>query len=67
MGALEILFIIIIKNIIIIAFLLGLTFKRGPWEVAVLCDDMHNLMPMGFLMFLSVNDFLPGCLFAVVI
>ena len=28
---------------------------------------MHNLMPVGFFMFLSMNDFLPGCLFAVVV
>ena len=28
---------------------------------------MHSLMPVGFFMFLSINDFLPGCLFAVVI
>ena len=33
--------------------------------MAVLCD-MHNLMPVGFFMFLFMNDFLPGCLFAVV-
>ena len=30
--------------------------------MAILCD-MHSLMPVGFLMFLSMNDFLPGCLF----
>ena len=34
--------------------------------VAVLCD-MHSLMPVGFFMFLSMNGFLPGCLFAVVV
>ena len=33
---------------------------------AILCD-MHSLMPVGFFMFLSMNDFLPGCLFAVVV
>ena len=31
-----------------------------------LCD-MHGLMPVGFLMHLSMNDFLPGCLFVVVV
>ena len=34
--------------------------------MAILCD-MHGLMPVGFFMFLSMNDFLPGCLFAVVV
>ena len=34
--------------------------------MAVLCD-VHSLMPVGFFMFLSVNDFLLGCLFAVVV
>ena len=37
--------------------------------MAVLCN-IHNLMPVGFFMFYSyesLNDFLPGCLFAVVI
>ena len=34
--------------------------------MAILCD-MHSLMPVGFFMFLSMNDFLPGCLFAVVV
>ena len=31
--------------------------------------DMHSLMPVGFFMFLSMsmNDFLPECLFAVVV
>ena len=29
--------------------------------------DMHSLMPVGFFMLLPMNDFLPGCLFAVVI
>ena len=28
---------------------------------------MHSLMPVGFVMFLSMNDFLAGCLFAVVV
>ena len=28
---------------------------------------MHSLVLVGFFMFLSVNDFLPGCLFAVVV
>ena len=32
----------------------------------VLCD-MHSLMPVGFFMFFSVNDFSPGCFFAVVV
>ena len=32
----------------------------------ILCD-MHSLMPVGFFMFLSMNEFLPGCLFAVVV
>ena len=30
-----------------------------------LCD-MHSLMSAGFLMYLFMNDSLPGCLFAVV-
>ena len=34
--------------------------------MAVLCDR-HSLMPVGFFLFLSMNDFLPGCLFAVVV
>ena len=34
--------------------------------MAILCD-MHSLMPVGFFMFLSMNAFLPGCLFAVVV
>ena len=36
--------------------------------MAILCD-MHSLMPVGFFMFLfmSMNDFLAGCLFAVVV
>ena len=47
--------------------LLGQQLLRGgPRQVAILCD-MHSLMPVGFLMFLSMNDFLPGCLFAVVV
>ena len=37
--------------------------------MAILCDysDMHSLMPVRFFMFLSMNDFLPGCLSAVVV
>ena len=31
-----------------------------------LCD-MHSSMSVGFLMHLFMNDFLPGCLFAVVV
>ena len=34
--------------------------------MAILCD-MHSLVSVGFFMFLSMNDFLPGCLFAVVV
>ena len=34
--------------------------------MAILCD-MHSLMPVGFFMFLSMSDFLPECLFAVVV
>ena len=34
--------------------------------MAILCD-MHSLMLVGFFMFSSMNDVLPGCLFAVVI
>ena len=53
--------------ILIIAFIRTITIKRGPREVAVLCD-MHILMPVGFFMYLSsMDDFLPGCLFAVVV
>ena len=29
--------------------------------------DTHSLMPVGFFMYLSMHDFLPGCLFAVVV
>ena len=36
--------------------------REGTREVAILCD-MHSLMPVGFFM-LSMNDFLPGCLFS---
>ena len=32
-----------------------------------LIRHMHSLMPVGFLVFLSMHDFLPGCLFAVVV
>ena len=35
--------------------------------MAILFCDMHSLVLVGFFMFLSVNDFLPGCLFAVVV
>ena len=38
----------------------------GGGEVANLCD-MHSLMPVGVFMFLSMNYFLPGCLFSVVV
>ena len=34
--------------------------------MAILCD-MHCSMPEGSVMFLSMNDFLRGCLFAVVV
>ena len=34
--------------------------------MAILCD-MHSLMPVGFFMFVSMNDLLPECLFAVVV
>ena len=34
--------------------------------MANLCD-LHSLVPVGFFMFLSLNDFLLGRLFAVVI
>ena len=34
--------------------------------MASLCD-MHSLMPVGYFVFLSMKDFLPGCLFAVVV
>ena len=30
-------------------------------------SDMHSLMPVGFFTYLPMNDFLPGCLFVVVI
>ena len=56
----------LVAYIYIIAFIRTVTFKRGPGEVAILCN-MHSLMPVGLFMFLSVNDFLPGCLFAVVV
>ena len=29
--------------------------------------DMHSLMSAGFLMYLFMNEFSPGCLFAVVV
>ena len=38
----------------------------NPQEVAILCH-IHSLMLVGFFMYLFMNDFLPGCLFAVVI
>ena len=38
----------------------------GGGEVANLCD-MHSLMPVGVFIFLSMNYFLPGCLFSVVV
>ena len=44
----------------------NVNIRGGPKEVAVLCD-MHSLMPVGFSRFLSMHDFWPGCLFAVVI
>ena len=46
----------------------GLLLRGGPREVAILCD-MRSLMPVGFFffMYLSMNHFLPGCLFAVVV
>ena len=47
-------------------FYLDSNFKRGSSQVAILCD-MHSLMPVGLFMFLSMNDFLPECLFAVVV
>ena len=31
-----------------------------------LCDT-HSSMSVGFLMYLFMNNFLPGCLFAVVV
>ena len=34
--------------------------------MAILCDT-HSLMPVIFFMFLSMNNFLLGCLFAVVV
>ena len=34
--------------------------------MAIACD-MHSLMPVGFSTLLSMNDLLPGCLFAVVV
>ena len=34
--------------------------------MAISCD-MHSLVPVGFFMYLSMNDILLGCLFAVVI
>ena len=37
-----------------------------PRGVAILCD-MHSLVLVGFFMYLSMDDFLPGCLFAVVV
>ena len=47
--------------------LLGQYFLRGrPQDVAILCD-MHSLMPMGNFVYLFMNDFLPGSLFAVVV
>ena len=49
-----------------IAFITTVTLGGGPREVAILCD-MHSLMPVKFFMFLSMNDFLPRCLFAVVV
>ena len=53
---------------LIIAFIRTVTFKRGsPGSGNFILCDMHSLMPVVFFMFLSMNDFLPGCLFAVVV
>ena len=38
--------------------------QEGMW--LTLCD-VHSLMPVEFFMFLSMGDFLPGCVFAVVV
>ena len=49
------------QNLVMV--LLGRQLSRGgPREVAILCD-MHSLMPVGFFMYISINGFLPGCLF----
>ena len=53
--------------ILIIAFIRTVTFKRGSSGSGNMLCDMHSLMPVVFFMFFSMNDFLPGCVFAVVV
>ena len=51
----------------IIAFTRAVIFKRGGLAKRQFLCDMHNLMSAGFLMYLFMNDFSPGCLLAVVV
>ena len=37
-----------------------------PREEAILCP-MHSFVPVGFFTYLFMSDYLPGCLFAVVV
>ena len=48
---------------LIIAFIRTVTFRKGPSGSGnfMIC----RLMPVGLFMFLSMNDFLPRCLFAL--
>ena len=50
--------------IFVTAFIRTVIFKRGTLKrdfLKFVCD-MHSLMPVRFLMYLFMNDFLPGCL-----
>ena len=35
--------------------------------MAILCDTQSLICQWDFLLFLSMNDFLPGCLYAVAV
>ena len=55
------------RSFFVTAFIRAVIFKRGPGEEAFFLCDMHSLMSVGLLLRLFMKDFLPGCLFAVVI
>ena len=51
--------------IFITAFIRAIIFKRGTLKRGIFKNfvcDMHSLMPVRFLMYSFMNDFLPGCL-----
>ena len=50
----------------IIILNLKLIAGKNKLKRQFLCD-MHSLVSVGLLMYLFMNDFLPGCLFAVVV